>query len=264
MLHEVDADAQPTRPTAACWALPAAARCRSGPMREQWPPVLRLQHGEPAAGDLGQPAATEHTSIHWHGIRLPNAQDGVPYLTQPPVRPGESFTYEFAPPDTGTFFFHPHCDTAEQLGRGLAGVLIVEGDEPEPFDADLVVRDARLADRRCGRQLPAVHHRRGRGAAGTFGSVRRRSTAMPQSDARSAGRRRRPAAPPQPRQYAHDGARHRGRRGARCVAIDGNALPPLPLQVLAHRAGDAPRHRAAARRGRPERRACSTISPPSR
>src|SRR3546814_2164804 len=40
-----------------------------------------------------------HTTIHWHGVRVPHAMDGVPYITQPPVEPGEAFTYTFAPPD---------------------------------------------------------------------------------------------------------------------------------------------------------------------
>ena len=57
------------------------------------------------------PRAGEHSSIHWHGVRLPIDQDGVPYLTQPPVEPGSSFRYVFTPPDTGTFFFHTHCNT---------------------------------------------------------------------------------------------------------------------------------------------------------
>lgn len=80
----------------------------------------------------------EHSSIHWHGIRLPNAMDGVPYATQRPVYPGENFVYEFTCPDTGLFPFHSHCNTAEQLGRGLAGALIVTGDETRPYDADLL------------------------------------------------------------------------------------------------------------------------------
>ena len=49
--------------------------------------------------------------------------DGVPGLTQPPIKPGESFVYEFTPPDAGTFWYHPHADSLEQLGRGLAGAL---------------------------------------------------------------------------------------------------------------------------------------------
>jgi len=91
-------------------------------------PELRVRQGEPVritvANKLG-----EDTTVHWHGIRLPNAMDGVPGLTQKPIRPGDSFVYEFTPPDAGTFWYHPHADTLQQLGRGLAGSLIVEETE---------------------------------------------------------------------------------------------------------------------------------------
>ncbi len=80
----------------------------------------------------------EDTTVHWHGIRLPNAMDGVPGLTQPPIKPGESFVYEFTPPDAGTFWYHPHADSLQQLGRGMAGPLIVEESEPVPVDRDVV------------------------------------------------------------------------------------------------------------------------------
>ncbi len=90
----------------------------------------------------------EVTTVHWHGIRLPNAMDGVPGLTQPPIKPGEKFTYEFTPPDAGTFWYHPHADSLRQLGRGLAGVLIVEEPESVPVDRDIVwvLTDWRLTD----------------------------------------------------------------------------------------------------------------------
>jgi FtsP/CotA-like multicopper oxidase with cupredoxin domain len=64
--------------------------------------------------------------------------DGVPGLTQPLIKPGEKFTYEFTPPDAGTFWYHPHADSLRQLGRGLAGVLIVEEPQPVAVDRDLV------------------------------------------------------------------------------------------------------------------------------
>ncbi len=91
----------------------------------------------------------EDTTVHWHGIRVPNAMDGVPGLTQPPIRPGQSFIYEFTPPDAGTFWYHPHADTLQQLGRGLAGTLIIEEREPMVVDRDLlwVIEDWRLDDR---------------------------------------------------------------------------------------------------------------------
>ena len=75
----------------------------------------------------------EPTTIHWHGIRLPLEMDGVPYVSQLPVLPGESFDYRFKLPDAGSFWYHPHTSSAEQLGRGLAGPLIVEEREPSGF-----------------------------------------------------------------------------------------------------------------------------------
>ena len=79
------------------------------------------------------------TTVHWHGLRLPNAMDGVGHLTQAPVRPGETFTYAFDAPDAGTYWYHPHLRSSEQLARGLYGALIVEEAEPPRVDRDLTV-----------------------------------------------------------------------------------------------------------------------------
>lgn len=79
----------------------------------------------------------QETTVHWHGIRLPNAMDGVPHLTQKPIGSGESFTYEFVCPDAGTYWYHPHQSSAEQVGRGLYGALIVEEPEPPKVDRDV-------------------------------------------------------------------------------------------------------------------------------
>jgi FtsP/CotA-like multicopper oxidase with cupredoxin domain len=76
------------------------------------------------------------TTIHWHGIRLPLAMDGVPYVSQLPVLPGEYFDYDFITPDAGSFWYHPHVASGEQLGRGLVGALIVEEREPTGFRHD--------------------------------------------------------------------------------------------------------------------------------
>ncbi|MDY0874378.1 multicopper oxidase family protein [Dongia rigui] len=134
------------------------------------PTIIRLQQGEWLEAAFTN-RLHEHSTIHWHGIRLPNAMDGVPYLTQAPVMPGESFTYRFQPPDTGTFFFHPHCSTVEQLGHGLAGILIVEGDEVRPHDHDLVCvyRDWRID--KDGKYQPLMTDA-GASKAGTFGDHR--------------------------------------------------------------------------------------------
>jgi FtsP/CotA-like multicopper oxidase with cupredoxin domain len=88
----------------------------------------------------------EETTVHWHGIRLPNAMDGVPHLTQKPIAPGETFTYEFTCADAGTFWYHPHQRSFVQVGRGLYGPLIVEEREPVQVDRDItwVLADWRL------------------------------------------------------------------------------------------------------------------------
>ncbi|MGH7819609.1 MAG: multicopper oxidase family protein [Candidatus Binatia bacterium] len=78
------------------------------------------------------------TTIHWHGVRVPNAMDGVPGVTQPPVEPGDTFVYRFAPKDAGTFWFHPHHRGSEQVERGLYGVLVVEDETPLPWSKDVV------------------------------------------------------------------------------------------------------------------------------
>lgn len=84
----------------------------------------------------------QSTTIHWHGVRVPNAMDGVPGVTQDPIEPGETFIYEFTPKDAGTFWFHPHVRGSEQLERGLYGTLIVRNPEVVyDFDQTLVLDD---------------------------------------------------------------------------------------------------------------------------
>ena len=73
------------------------------------------------------------TTIHWHGIRLPLEMDGVPYVSQLPVLPGEYFDYKFRVPDAGSYWYHPHVNSSEELGRGLVGPLIIEEREPTGF-----------------------------------------------------------------------------------------------------------------------------------
>lgn len=100
-------------------------------------PVLRVRQGEPVRFVV-ENQLDQETTVHWHGIRLPVGMDGVPGLTQPPILSGESFVYEFTPPDAGTFWYHPHANSLQQIGRGLAGVLIVEETEPVAVDRDVL------------------------------------------------------------------------------------------------------------------------------
>lgn len=86
------------------------------------------------------------TSVHWHGLRVPNAMDGVPGLTQPAIQPGETFHYEYELTDAGTYWYHAHQRGYEQVARGLHGALIVEEPEAYPVDRDVtwVLDDWRL------------------------------------------------------------------------------------------------------------------------
>ena len=98
---------------------------------------LRLRQGDRLRVEV-ENGLDVPTTVHWHGIRLPNAMDGVPDVTQPPIPPGGRFTYEFTLPDAGTFWYHPHLGAPEQVGRGLYGALIVEEPDAPRVDRDVV------------------------------------------------------------------------------------------------------------------------------
>ena len=110
-------------------------------------PVLRVAQGgrltRRFVNDLPQPS-----TIHWHGIRIANPMDGVPELTQAPVPPGGDFLYDFSAPDAGTWWYHPHHRTWEQMAHGLYGALIVEEPLPPRVDRDeiLLIDDWRLTE----------------------------------------------------------------------------------------------------------------------
>ncbi len=101
-------------------------------------PTLRAKRGERIRvrfeNTLPQPS-----SVHWHGIRVENAMDGVPAMTQPYVQRGQSFDYDFIVPDAGTYWYHAHNKSWEQVARGLYGPLIVIEDSPPATDRDIMV-----------------------------------------------------------------------------------------------------------------------------
>jgi CopA family copper-resistance protein len=101
-------------------------------------PTLRLREGDPVTITVAN-RLDEPTSIHWHGVRLPNAMDGVPGLTYRGIMPGETFTYRFPIVQSGTYWYHSHSGMQEQTG--LYGALILEprGREPYAYDRDYVV-----------------------------------------------------------------------------------------------------------------------------
>lgn len=78
----------------------------------------------------------EHTTIHWHGIFLPNGMDGVGGLNQPHIKPGETYAYEFTLRQHGTFMYHPHADEMVQLAVGMMGMFVVHPKTPENTKID--------------------------------------------------------------------------------------------------------------------------------
>ncbi len=131
--------------------------------------TLRLRQGDMFRARL-ENALDQPTTIHWHGQRLPNAMDGVPYMTQSAVLPGDSFDYVFPLRDAGTFWYHPHANSLEQISRGLSGVMIVQ--EPDGPDVDgeevLVFDDWRLTE--TAEIHPSFDSRHDRSHAGRLGN----------------------------------------------------------------------------------------------
>ena len=101
-------------------------------------PILRFREGEMATINVTN-RLNEPTSIHWHGVRLPNSMDGVPGLTFKGIMPGETFTYRFPIVQSGTYWYHSHSGMQEQTG--LYGPLIFEpkAKESYAYDRDYVV-----------------------------------------------------------------------------------------------------------------------------
>ncbi|HXI17658.1 MAG TPA: multicopper oxidase domain-containing protein, partial [Chloroflexota bacterium] len=119
-------------------------------------PRLRLTAGERARFIIKNELA-EETTVHWHGQQIPNEQDGAGAITQRPIRPGETYTYEWSPPVAGTFFYHTHSRADVQQTLGLYGALIVD---PPPgvartYDREYVIQlgEWRVVD---GKTFPAM------------------------------------------------------------------------------------------------------------
>ena len=118
------------------------------PFFEKPTPVLSYNQQVPGPTIRGKEGSTlsvevfnrlkESTTVHWHGLRIDNAMDGVPGVTQDPIKPGGRFTYRLKLNEAGTFWYHPHFNAGEQLERGLKGVLIVEESEKLPWSQDLI------------------------------------------------------------------------------------------------------------------------------
>lgn len=101
-------------------------------------PTLRFTEGDRAVIRVRNDMDVE-TSVHWHGLLLPNIMDGVPYVTTPPIRPGETFTYEFDLIQSGTYWYHSHTNLQEQ--RGVYGSIVIEpkSKTAQNWDRDMIL-----------------------------------------------------------------------------------------------------------------------------
>lgn len=97
-------------------------------------PTLRFRVGDTARITVHNKLAREETSVHWHGLLVPHAQDGVPHLNTPPIEPGTSHVFEFDLKHPGTYWYHSHTGLQEQ--RGVYGSIVVTPRNGEPVRAD--------------------------------------------------------------------------------------------------------------------------------
>ena len=97
-------------------------------------PQIRVREGE-RVRIVVKNELDESTAVHFHGLELPNDQDGVPFITQPPIKPGQTYTYEFVAPNPGSHMYHSHHNAAKQVGMGLLGAFIVEPKQKRPIEA---------------------------------------------------------------------------------------------------------------------------------
>jgi len=102
-------------------------------------PELRVKEGELVEVTLINQDIEQGVTVHWHGLDVPNAEDGVAGATQDTVQPGQTYTYRFIAKQTGTYWYHSHQDSEEAVQKGLFGPLIVEPRETDPAVKDITV-----------------------------------------------------------------------------------------------------------------------------
>jgi FtsP/CotA-like multicopper oxidase with cupredoxin domain len=123
-------------------------------------PLLRATEGDTVRINVKN-NLTESTAVHWHGIFVPNAMDGVPYITQEPINSGETWTYEFTLRNSGTHMYHSHHNSADQVNRGLLGAFIIDPKDPAAYPAYdkeyvLIMNDTLLGFTINGKGFPAT------------------------------------------------------------------------------------------------------------
>jgi FtsP/CotA-like multicopper oxidase with cupredoxin domain len=123
-------------------------------------PVLRATEGDRIRVIVTN-NLTESTTIHWHGLYVPNNMDGVPFINQDPIKSGDSFTYEFTLRNSGTHMYHSHHNSLDQVNRGLLGAFIVDPKDPGSYPAYdreyiMVLNDLSLGFTINGKSFPAT------------------------------------------------------------------------------------------------------------
>ncbi len=122
-------------------------------------PLIRVTEGDRVRVVLKN-ELPEPTTIHWHGVQVPNDMDGVPDMTQKPVQPGETFTYEFVAKPAGTFWYHSHFRSDVQIGAGLHAPFIIDPAQPvgpkPDIDKVLMLEEWRIVDGKTYSAMPAT------------------------------------------------------------------------------------------------------------
>jgi manganese oxidase len=89
-------------------------------------PEIRITEGDTVRVVVKNTLTDQSSAVHFHGVMVPNKMDGVPFVTQPPIKPGQSFTYEFVAKNAGSHMYHAHHNSTRQVGQGLLGAFIIE------------------------------------------------------------------------------------------------------------------------------------------
>jgi len=123
-------------------------------------PTLRATEGDRVKINVTN-NLTESTAIHWHGLLVPNEMDGVPFVTQKPIEPGKTYTYEFTIRNQGSHMYHSHHNSADQVNRGLLGAFIILPKDPASYpkydkEYILIMNDSLLGFSLNGKGFPAT------------------------------------------------------------------------------------------------------------
>jgi len=143
------------------WEVEPGKKVEAWTYNQQLPgPEIRVTEGDKVRINVTN-KLDESTAVHFHGLIIPNAMDGVPFLTQPPIKPGTTFTYEFTVKNPGSHMYHSHHNATRQVSMGLLGPFIIEPKDKSKdpaFDKDytLILNDTSQGLTINGKGFPAT------------------------------------------------------------------------------------------------------------